>query len=330
MSTESDVRSDAARDGERGDGQLPETPPDESLEGDGPGTRGARDQIVVITGMSGAGRTEAAKVLEDLGFYVIDNLPPSLLGKVVELASQTGQRVDRIALVVDVRSQELFGKAADAIDELRRTHDDVRVLFLEAEDDALVRRFEETRRRHPLGETETTEGIAEGIAREREMVADVRGRADLVVDTSDLNVHELRDRLLEHFGESDFATMRLNLISFGYKHGLPRDADIVMDVRFLPNPHWVEDLRPQTGLDDAVRAYLDEQPETAPFLERFRGLLDAVVPGYVDEGKRYLTIAIGCTGGRHRSVAIAEEIAEHLRDRTDLPIHVDHRDLDPS
>ncbi len=288
----------------------------------------AGDEIVVITGMSGAGRTEAAKVLEDLGWYVIDNLPPFLVEAVVGLAGQAGQRVARLALVLDARSYELFGAVVDAVNTLRAAHSDVRVLFLEASDDALVRRFEETRRRHPLAESEGTEGLVEGIASERELLAELRARADLVVDTSDLNVHELRDRLADAFGGTESARMRVNVVSFGYKHGLPRDADIVLDVRFLPNPHWVDDLRPHTGLDEPVRRYVLEQEDATAFMRRLRDLLEVVVPGSVAEGKRYLTIAIGCTGGRHRSVAIAEEVAAHLSGTTDLPVNVDHRDLD--
>jgi RNase adapter protein RapZ len=285
------------------------------------------NQIVVITGMSGAGRTEAAKVLEDLGYYVIDNLPPTLIGTVVDLAGHAGRKVDRLAVVVDVRSQELFGEVVEVVEGLRTEYGDVRILFLEADDDTLVRRFEESRRPHPLADHTGTEGLAEGISREREMLQELRGRSDLVVDTTDLNVHELRDRLVEGFGDPGSPRMRVNVVSFGYKHGLPRDADIVMDVRFLPNPHWEDALRPQTGLDDEVRGYLFAQADTEPFLKRFHELLDIVVPGAIGEGKRYLTIAIGCTGGRHRSVAIAEETARHMRDTTGLPVHVDHRDL---
>ncbi len=317
--------------------------------------RSARDpvggEIVVITGMSGAGRTEAAKALEDIGYYVIDNLPPALLSKVVELAWRPDSSVDRIALVADVRGREFFSELVDAIADLRAHHGDVRILFLEADDDTLVRRFEATRRRHPLGgpqargggpdaggpearaggpklgEANGVEGVAEGITQERVILEDLRGMADLVVDTSDLNVHALRDRLLDAFGTREAAALQVNVVSFGYKYGLPRDADLVMDVRFLPNPHWVERLRPYNGLDAPVRRYVLEQTATGPFLDRFRELLDVVVPGYVEEGKRYLTIAVGCTGGKHRSVAVAEEVADHVRAKTDLPVHVDHRDV---
>lgn len=284
-------------------------------------------EVVVITGMSGAGRTEAAKVLEDLGYYVIDNLPPSLIGKVVELAARPGSSVDRVALVADVRGREFFGELTEALDELRHRHGDVRVVFLEADDDTLVRRFEASRRRHPLGESGGAEGVVEGIRRERQVLEELRGQADLVIDTSDLNVHELRDRLVDAFATAGDAAMRINVVSFGYKYGLPRDADLVLDVRFLPNPHWVDDLRPYNGLDDPVRDYVLGQADTQPFLERLRALLDVVVPGYVEEGKRYLTLAVGCTGGKHRSVAIAEVVADHLGATTGCPVHVDHRDV---
>ncbi len=288
---------------------------------------GGDHQIVIITGMSGAGRTEAAKVFEDVGYYVIDNLPPALVEKFVELAAQPGSSIDRIALVADVRGREFFKDLVDAIDELRVRHGDVRVLFLEADDDTLVRRFEASRRRHPLGESERVEGVVEGIERERGVLEDLRGTADLVIDTSDVNVHELRDRLIDAFGTWETAAMRCNVVSFGYKYGLPRDADVVVDVRFLPNPHWVDELRPFNGLDEPVRRYVLDQPATGPFFERLTALLDLVVPGYVEEGKRYLTLAVGCTGGKHRSVVIAEQIAAHLQATTDLPVHVDHRDV---
>jgi UPF0042 nucleotide-binding protein len=286
---------------------------------------GEIDEVVVITGMSGAGRTEAAKVLEDIGFYVIDNLPPTLVGKVVELAAQPGSSVERLAIVADVRGRAFFGELVDAIRQLRDRRRDVRVLFLDASDDTLVARFEANRRRHPMGEDPGVEGVLEGIERERGVLEELRGMADLVIDTSDLNVHELRDRLVDAFAP-DEAMLRVNVVSFGYKYGLPRDADLVMDVRFLPNPHWVDELRPYDGREQPVRDYVLGRDGATEFLERFRALLDTVVPGYVQEGKRYLTIAVGCTGGRHRSVAIADEIGRYLADTTRLPVKVDHRD----
>ncbi|MFP5309251.1 MAG: RNase adapter RapZ [Actinomycetes bacterium] len=273
--------------------------------------------------MSGAGRTQVAKVLEDLDFFVIDNLPPPLLSKVVELAFGDGSSVQRLALVADVRGREFFGDLQEAIRTLREGSD-VRVVFLEADDDALVRRFEASRRRHPAADGD---GVLGGIRTERRLLSELRGVADLIIDTSDRNVHELRDLVIAHLGDPTEATLRVKVVSFGFKYGTPRDADLVMDVRFLPNPHWVPELRAHTGLDEPVRSYVFGQPATEPFVEAFENLLDVTVPGYVAEGKRYLTIAIGCTGGKHRSVAIAERIGAHLRDSTTAPVGVEHRDL---
>jgi RNase adapter protein RapZ len=282
-----------------------------------------RPEVVVITGMSGAGRTQVAKVLEDLDFFVIDNLPPPLLSKVVELAFAEGSSVQRLALVADVRGREFFGDLQEAIRALRADAD-VRVVFLEADDDSLVRRFEATRRRHPAADGD---GVLGGIRTERRMLSELRGVADLILDTTDRNVHELRDAVIAHLGDPDEATLRLKVVSFGFKYGTPRDADLVMDVRFLPNPHWVPELRPFTGRDAEVREYVFGQPATEPFVQRFQELLDVTVPGYIAESKRYLTIAIGCTGGKHRSVAIAERIGAHLAASTDVPVTIEHRDL---
>lgn len=281
-------------------------------------------EVVIITGMSGAGRTQVAKILEDLDFFVVDNLPPTLLDKVIELAFGPGGSVDRLALVADVRGREFFGALVGAVEWLRGEAVDLRVVFLDASDETLVRRYEANRRRHPAADGG---GVLDGIRNEREQLTELKGMADLVIDTSKLNVHELRDRVVEEIGTREEATLRVQVVSFGFKYGTPRDADIVLDVRFLPNPHWVESLRGSTGLDDAVRDYVLEQPATQPFLSALADLLDVVVPGYVEEGKRYLTIAIGCTGGKHRSVAIGEWVARRLESTTDLPVVVDHRDL---
>jgi RNase adapter protein RapZ len=280
--------------------------------------------ILIITGMSGAGRTEVSKVLEDHDWFVIDNLPPSLLGKVVDLAFAPGSSVSRVALVADVRGRQFFDELLETIQQLRASAGHVRVLFLEASDEVLVRRFEATRRRHPA----SREGILEGIHRERELMAELRGTADLVIDSSTTNVHELRDRVVDVLGMEDQSPLQVTVESFGFKHGAPRDADVVLDVRFLPNPHWVDELRPFTGLDEPVRDYVFGQDATSPFVAALESLLDASVPGYVREGKRYLTIAIGCTGGKHRSVAMAEHVAAYLR-RTadDVKVAVEHRDL---
>lgn len=289
----------------------------------GPPLIGSRPDVLIITGMSGAGRTEVSKVLEDHDWFVIDNLPPSLLGKVVELAFAPGSSVTRVALVADLRGRQFFDELLGAIRELQRGEGHVRVLFLEASDDVLVRRFEATRRRHPAG----SGGILEGIHRERQLLAELRGAADLVIDTSATNVHQLRDRVVEVLGMVDQSPLQVTVESFGFKHGAPRDADVVLDVRFLPNPHWVEELRPFNGQDAQVRDYVFGQDATGPFITALERLLDVTVPGYVREGKRYLTLAIGCTGGKHRSVAIADHIARYLREGSALPVTVEHRDL---
>jgi len=282
-------------------------------------------RIVVITGLSGAGRTQVAKVLEDVEYFVIDNLPPSLIEKVVELASAPGSTVDRLGLVVDIRGRQFFGQLQQAVRDLQASDGDVTILFLEASDEALVRRFEESRRRHPASDGDG--GVLEGIRSERALVSELRGMADMIIDTTDLNVHELRDRVLDALGAHGDANLQVHVVSFGFKHGTPRDADMVFDVRFLPNPHWEPDLRPYNGTQEPVRDYVFGQPATAPFLESAEHLLDVVVPGFVAEGKRHLTLAVGCTGGKHRSVAIGSHIADYLRRTTGLPVVLDHRDL---
>ncbi|MDP1819633.1 MAG: RNase adapter RapZ [Acidimicrobiales bacterium] len=280
-------------------------------------------EFVVITGMSGAGRSTAAKDLEDLGWFVIDNLPSELMPKVVELVLQPGTTTPRVALVVGAGAYEsslLVGLA-----ELRTSGGRVRQLFLDAETAVLVRRYESSRRRHPL--LSAGEGLADAIERERALLEPVKAEADVVVDTTSLNVHELRARVADLFGEDDPSIgMQTRVMSFGYKHGLPLDVDLVIDCRFLPNPHWVEKLRPQTGLHDDVRRYVLEQPAAAEFLERLDGLLGLLLPAYVAEGKSYLSLALGCTGGRHRSVAIAEVVADQLRARGFGPTVI-HRDI---
>jgi RNase adapter protein RapZ len=278
--------------------------------------------IAIITGLSGAGRTTAAKVLEDIGYFVIDNMPPQLLDSVVELATGPGADVSRIALVIDVRGRQFFGDLRQTVRSLEERGLSVRVLYLEASTQVLVQRYEAGRRVHPLAGEDR---ITEGIAREKALLAELRAEADLVIDTTRLNVHELRDRIVEAFGDPADTTMVTNLVSFGFKHGTPRDADLVFDVRFLPNPHWVPELRPHTGLDEPVRDFVLGQPEAKEFLDHLLPLLDVMVPAFQREGKRYLTIAIGCTGGRHRSVALAEEIARHLRAYAE-PVQVNHRD----
>jgi UPF0042 nucleotide-binding protein len=280
-------------------------------------------EFVVITGLSGAGRSEVANGLEDLGWFVIDNLPTELIPKVAELTRSPGSTTPRVALVVGAGTNH-DGLVA-ALDALRAEGGRVRQVFLDASTDVLVRRYEGTRRRHPL--LEPGEGVAEAIERERARLEPVKAEADVVVDTTSLNVHELRARITELFGDDHpDAGMRTRVMSFGYKHGLPVDVDLVIDCRFLPNPHWVDELRPQTGLHDQVRSYVVDRPAAQEFLERLDGLLGLLLPAYVAEGKSYLSIAFGCTGGRHRSVAIAEAVAELLRGRGLTPTVV-HRDV---
>jgi UPF0042 nucleotide-binding protein len=280
--------------------------------------------LTIITGMSGAGRSEAAHVLEDLGYFVIDNLPPMLIGKVAELARSTEKPI-RYALVVDVRSGDFLHDLSEAIGELRRNGANTRVLFLDAGDDVLVRRYEASRRRHPLSHTDR---VSDGIARERVLLEPLKGEADLIVDTTSLNVHELRDRLKELFAEHSVdGALQVNVVSFGYKHGLPMDVDLVFDCRFLPNPHWVDELRPLTGLDASVRDYVLSRPGTTAFLAQLDSLLELTLPGYEGEGKAYLSIGVGCTGGRHRSVVVAEQLAERLRAHG-YRTAVHHRDVE--
>ncbi|MEY2417920.1 MAG: RNase adapter protein RapZ [Actinomycetota bacterium] len=279
-------------------------------------------ELVVVAGMSGAGRSTAAAVFEDAGWFVVDNLPPELAGRVVDLVARPGG-TDRIVLVVGRSGTELGG-LDDAIRDLRSSGTPVRVLYLDANDDVLVRRYEGTRRRHPI----EGEGVEGAIAVERALLAPVRQLADVVVDTSDLNVHQLRERILDLF--TDHARpdvgLRIAVVSFGYSHGLPRDADLVFDCRFLPNPHWIPELRPHTGLDSDVRDYVLGQPAAKEFLKRTDELLALLLPAYVDEGKAYLTIAIGCTGGRHRSVAIANALCGLIEARG-YDVNIAHRDV---
>jgi UPF0042 nucleotide-binding protein len=282
--------------------------------------------IVIITGMSGAGRSTAANALEDMGWYVVDNLPPGLLPTMVDLAARSGGAVSRVAAVVDVRSRAFSTDLNDALGDLAGRGVPPRVVFLEAADDTLIRRFDSVRRPHPL---QGDGGVSDGIAAERELLRGVRGEADLVVDTSGLNVHELRARMQGFFGgEGGEGTLglRVNVVSFGYKYGLPADADIVADCRFLPNPHWVEDLAPLTGQDAPVRDFVLGQPGAKEFLDAFTEALHTALAGFEREGKRFLTVAVGCTGGKHRSVAMADQLAARLAE-TGAGVQVVHRDL---
>jgi RNase adapter protein RapZ len=289
-----------------------------------PSDAAAQAQVLVITGLSGAGRSTASNTLEDLGWFVIDNLPPALIRPVFELASAPGSSVSRLGLVIDVRGREFFGALEGAIAELRSAGVDVRIVFLEADDDVLVTRFEETRRRHPA---DPGGGLLAGIAAERALLAGLREQADLIVDTSRTNVHGLRDQIVGLLAGSDDAPLQVNVVSFGFKRGAPREADLLLDVRFLPNPHWDPELRPLDGREPSVRDYVMSQTATRPFLAGVEQMLDVAVPGYVAEGKRYLTVAVGCTGGKHRSVAVAEHLARHLEGRDAITVRLVHRDL---
>ena len=280
--------------------------------------------FTIITGLSGAGRSEAAKCLEDLGFFVVDNIPPALLPKMAELAARPGGP-GRVATVVDARGGVFFGELSRALEELKGLSIPYSILYLEASDEDLVNRYAATRHRHPLAPADR---VIEGIRKERLMMESLRGDADLIVDTSGLTPHELRDRLRDAFADAPpEAGLQVSLISFGYKYGTPRDADVVIDVRFLPNPHWVDELRPLPGTDDRVRTYVKGQQTYREFMRRLRALLGFMVPGFLAEGKAYLAVAVGCTGGQHRSVVVADELATFFRDKG-LPVSVDHRDLD--
>jgi UPF0042 nucleotide-binding protein len=280
--------------------------------------------VTMITGLSGAGRSEAARCLEDLGYFVVDNLPPALLSKMAELAARPGGP-GRVAIVVDVRGGVFFSELSKALAGLKELHIPYRILYLEASDGDLVNRYTSTRRRHPLAPADR---VVEGIRKERLMMESLRGDADLVLDTSNLTPHDLRDRIRDAFSETPpEEALQISLVSFGFKYGAPRDADLVLDVRFLPNPHWVDELRPLPGSDDRVIHYVREQRMYREFMRRLRSLLGYIVPGYVAEGKAYLTVAVGCTGGRHRSVVVVDELARFFTGRN-LAVSVEHRDLE--
>lgn len=278
-------------------------------------------EVVLVTGMSGAGRSTAARALEDQGWFVVDNLLPGLIPETVQALGEDSS-VARLAVVVDVRGGRFFDDTEHALARLRADDVDVRILFLEASDEALVRRFESNRRPHPLQQGER---LVDGLRRERVALADLRADADLVIDTGQLNVHDLRHKVEAAFGREP-AALRASVLSFGFKYGIPVDADVVLDARFLPNPHWVDELRELSGLDAPVHDYVVDIPAARDFLDRATGLLDLMAEGYLREGKRYVTVAVGCTGGKHRSVALAEDLAARLV-RQGVESLVVHRDL---
>jgi RNase adapter protein RapZ len=280
-------------------------------------------ELLIITGMSGAGRSTAAKALEDLGWYVVDNLPPQLIGELKVLTTNAEPAVRRIAVAVDVRGRSFFSALSETIEVAERNEVRTRLLFLDATDDVLVRRFESVRRPHPL---QGHGAVLDGIQEERKLLSELRGNADTVVDTSRLNVHELSSKIIALFGDADAPSIRILLMSFGFKYGLPLDADQVADVRFLPNPFWVPELRPHTGLDEPVSSYVLGQEGAEDFIDRYALALEPVLAGYVRENKRYATIAVGCTGGKHRSVAITEVLSRRLAG-PGIAITAVHRDL---
>jgi UPF0042 nucleotide-binding protein len=280
-------------------------------------------EYLVVTGMSGAGRSTAGATLEDLGWFVIDNMPSALISKVSELVDGTGSEMERVAFVVGRGGGDL-DDVLPAVDTLESGRKRVRILFLDAADDVLIRRFEGTRRRHP----QAARGVVDSIADERLLLSELRDRAHLVIDTGELNTNQLRTRLMEVFGsEAPGSTMQTSIVSFGFKHGVPLDVDLMFDCRFLPNPYWDEALRSHSGLEPDVRAFVLDRPETSEFLGKLNQLLSMLIPAYTREGKSYLTIAMGCTGGRHRSVVLAEELARRLSD-DGVPTTVFHRDVE--
>ena len=281
-------------------------------------------EFLVVTGMSGAGRSTAAASLEDLGWFVIDNLPAAIIPSVGTLVSSPGSETSRVALVTGRAGGGEAAELLEAVERLEQGAHVVRVLFLDAPDDVLVRRYEGTRRRHPRSGA----GVEEAVASERASLEGLLHRADIVLDTGELNVNQLRSRISELFADSLAPLgMRTSVMSFGFKHGLPLDVDMVFDVRFLPNPHWVDDLRERTGLEEGVRTYVFAHDEATQFVERVVELIESLIPAFVREGKSYLTIGIGCTGGHHRSVAISEEVARRLR-ADGQPLSVFHRDIE--
>ncbi|MDQ0857323.1 RNase adapter RapZ [Bacillus sp. V2I10] len=281
-------------------------------------------KMVIITGMSGAGKTVAIQSFEDLGYFCVDNLPPNLLPKFLELMKESGSKMNKVALVMDLRGREFFESLFQALDDMaEKTWINPQILFLDAKDATLVTRYKETRRSHPLA---TTGLPLEGIKNERELLEELKGRSQMIFDTSELKPRELREKILMQFAEDAEHTFSVNVLSFGFKYGVPIDADLVFDVRFLPNPHYIDHMRPKTGLEEEVSSYVLKWTETQKFLEKVLDLLTFMLPYYKREGKSQLVIAIGCTGGQHRSVTLAEYIAKHYKN--DYQTHVSHRDIE--
>ncbi|MDD5491640.1 MAG: RNase adapter RapZ [bacterium] len=289
---------------------------------------GSISRLIIITGMSGAGKSSAINVFEDLGFFCVDNLPIILLPKFAEVVAQSGGRINKVALGIDVREGGFLGSLFNTLKELSDLQIKYEVLFLEASTEVLLHRFSETRRRHPLDIEGEESSIMEGINKERALLTEIKAKADKIIDTTNMSAKELRDTITESFfSVSDTAkTIRISLVSFGYKYGMPLDADLVLDVRFLPNPHYVDELKPYTGNDSKVKDFVLDNPVTQKFLRKYFNLLKFLIPHYIKEGKTYLTIAIGCTGGKHRSVAVTNELEKYLTGRN-YDVKVKHRDV---
>ena len=283
-----------------------------------------KHELIVVTGMSGAGRSTVGNALEDLGWYVVDNLPPQMLSPISDLFSLAKTPLPKLAVVIDVRGREFFIELLDSLAKLRGRDVNLRLVFLEATDSALVKRFENVRRPHPLQADGT---LLDGIAAERNQLLAVRESADIVIDTSELNIHQLSNITAEHFSFEQTKKLRIIVESFGFKYGTPTDADLIADARFIPNPFWQEELRPFTGEDQAVSNYVLSADGAQEFIENYVAALKPVLRGYVSENKRYATIAIGCTGGKHRSVAVSRRIAELLEQLPDISVTLKHRDL---
>lgn len=282
-------------------------------------------RFVIVTGLSGAGKTQATRTLEDLGYFCVDNLPPKLISKFAEACAQSGGNIEKIALVIDIRGGIFFNDFFETLDELRKSEFKYEILFLEATDEVLIKRFKETRRSHPL----SPDGrVLNGITKERDKLREIKNIADIIVDTSKYKISDLREKINEVYGDNTYPQKKLSItvLSFGFKYGIPVDSDLVFDVRFIPNPFYIPELKQYSGNDEAVKNYVLSQQETVTFIDKLMDMLEYLIPNYIKEGKRQLIISIGCTGGRHRSVAIANEIYERLN-KKDYNSRIEHRDV---